>query len=120
MAFLLHLGLEHLQSGVRLVPTEAEQAIRFDSDGPTLFIASSEAPFSAEWRNGCLIFNVDAYEAEYAEPLAPTFDRITELVQSNARLQRVEEQADSRERCICGELLPCEHLAVEETGKVVR
>jgi hypothetical protein len=90
MAFLLHLGLEHLQSGVRLVPTEAEQAIRFDSDGPTLFIASSEAPFSAEWREGCLIFNIDAYEAEYAEPLALRSDRITELLNSNARLQRVE------------------------------
>lgn len=88
MAFLLHLGLEHLQSGIRIVPTEADQAIRFDPDGPTTFIASSEAPFSSEWRSGCLVMNIDAYRADYVEPAPLSFERHCELVASNARLQR--------------------------------
>jgi hypothetical protein len=89
MAFLLLLGLEHLQSGVRLVASEAEQTIRFDADGPTTFCVSSEAPFSAEWQlSGCLYANIDAYSADFAQPAPLTFERVTELVQSNNRLQR--------------------------------
>lgn len=109
--YLLELEAAKFLNNCLISTTEYGQEINVREAGPGIVELNSSAKFSVRYQaEGCIFATLDAYQpAEIAVPGA-----------SWTSVETSTEAPDSAERCICGELLPCEHLDVRETSKVVR
>jgi hypothetical protein len=100
MPHIIHVGLEHLQTGVTfefLSPTRS--AIQIHAESPTCFKVTAPEPFTSVWQRATDTITLCSYPDEHWKPPAPeTEAMIRARVERNNILQRVDSDRELRAR----------------------
>jgi hypothetical protein len=94
--YVMWIGLEHLQSGIRFSTTAP---ISFHPDGPTSFKVYSTSPFGTDWPQEGRTLHLDSYEDTQSWRPEPESDAmIRARVERNNVLQQAASDRELRNR----------------------